>query len=232
MNKWLRRPGVPHPIPLKPEDMDEVCSVLAGEFEEPDEVFMSFMVRLPGWARLEFEDIEKMFRELRRNHAPLLDVVRGCRVRVYDERGSLEIDYRRLWLFDSVRIRADAEDKGWCISAIGAAARVLESREEWPLRIDFPVLLVGMLWPAFMAFSGTALAYLWNTGLADVRLLWTGAAACALSAATFAPGLWKRMFPSGPEGETGSAPRRLWGVLTVLSSIAAAAAAILGLVGV
>ena len=58
-----------------------MCSILAGEFDEPDEVFMSFIVSLPDWARLEFEYVGKIFWELKRRHAPLLDVVRGCQCR-------------------------------------------------------------------------------------------------------------------------------------------------------
>ena len=232
MNKWLRRPGAPHTIPLNPEEMNEVCSVLAGEFDEPDEVFMNFMVRLPGWARLEFENVDRLFGELTRGHAPLLDFVKMCRVRVYDDRRTLEIAYRRLWLLDSVRIRADAEEEEWRFRAIEAASRVLESRGERVQACRFIVLLQGFLWLAFQAFSGASLVYLWNIGRTDTNLLWAGAAAFSLSAATFAPGLLKRMFPQDTEVEARSPLRLFLGVVSMLSSIVAAVAVILGLAGI
>ena len=154
VNKRLRRPGASPPISLNPEEMHEVCSVLEGEFDDPDEVFMDFMVRLPGRVRSEFENVDRIFGELTRSHAPLLDVVRECRVGIYDEQRSLEIDYPRLWLFNGFRIRADAEVKWWWGRATGAAAGVLESRETRPLRIVCFVYVEGMLRLAFQASAG------------------------------------------------------------------------------
>lgn len=86
--------------------------MLAGEFDEPEDVLVRFIVGLPGWAILEFESVEWMFREMTRKHAPLLEVVRRYKVRFHDERGCLEFDYRHWRLFEGLHIQADGQGKG------------------------------------------------------------------------------------------------------------------------
>ena len=66
-------------------------------------------------------------------------------MQVYDERLSLEIDYRRLWRFNGVRIGADTEDEAWCAQAIAVVAMVLGNRKERPLRIDCLVYIEEMM---------------------------------------------------------------------------------------
>ena len=231
VRKWPRPPEKPAPVPLNPDAMDEVCSILAEEFDEPGVVLARYTVHFPGWARREFESVESIIQEMKRKHAPLLDVIRSYHVRIYDGRQHIDIEYRRLWLFDFLRTGAEGGDKAWRARAAAAASRALEGRGERYLEGDFPVLLQGTFWLAFQAFSGITLLYLWAGGGADAWLLWMGAAAFALAAATFAPGLTSRMFPSGSGRGTGVFLRRLCGVVTVLSSIVAAAVAMYGLSG-
>lgn len=228
---WPRPPGKTAPLPLNPDTMDEVCSTLAGEFDEPNMVLARYTVCFPGWARREFESAESMIREMKRRDSPLSDVLRSYRVRIHDGKRHIDIEYRRWWLFDSLRIGAEGGDGEWRARAAAVASRTLEDHGERSLEGDFTVLLQGVWWLAFQAFSGMALLYLWAGGEADARLLWAGAGAFALAVATFMPGLTSRMFPRNPVG--GGVPlRRLCGVVTVLSSIVAAAAAMLGLMGV
>lgn len=231
MRKWPRPPEKPAPIPLNPEVMDEVCSILSEEFDEPDAVLARFMVGFPGWARREFGSAGSMIREMKRKHSPLLDVIRTYRVRVYDDWRYVDIEYRRRWLFDSFRIRAEGGDEDWCARAAGVASRALRDRGNRLVESDSPIFFQGMLWVMFQAFSGISLLYLWVVGESDARLLWAGAVAFALAAVTFVPGLAGRMFPLDAAGETGGALRRLCGVITVLSSIIAAVAAMLGFSG-
>ena len=229
MRKWPRPPEKPAPIPLNPEVMDEVCSILVEEFDEPDVVLARYIVHFPGWVRREFGSTERMIREMKRKHAPLLDVIRTYRVRVHDDRRYIDIEYRRLWFFDSFRIRAEGGDEDWRARATEAALRALRGRGERLVEGDLPVFLQVVLWLVFQAFSGISLLYLWVVGESDERLLWAGAVAFALAAVTFAPGLAGRMFPPDAADGTGGALRRLCGVMTVLSSIVAAVAAMLGL---
>ena len=212
--------------------MGEVCSILAREFEEPEEVLVRFKIYLPSWAKLEFESVERMKQEMTRKYAPLLDVIRRYQVRIYDERQYVEIDYRRRWLLDNISIRADAEDEEWCARASGAAWRVLESRGERLGGNDFLAFLQVNLWLVFQAFSGMSLLYLWGSGRTDAWLLRVGVAAFALAALTFAPGLASRMFPSDTTEERGGPLRRIFGVMTVLFSIIAVITAVAGLFGV
>ncbi len=84
----------------------------------------------------------------------------------------------------------------------------------------------------FQAFSGMSLLYLWGSGRTDARFLLVGAAAFALAALTFVPGLASRMFSSDTTEERGGPLRRIFGVMTVLFSIIAALAAMGSLFGV
>lgn len=109
---------------LNIEELWGVCSSLAEEFDDLDEIRISIEVKLPGGVRLEFESIDEMM-----EYPSLPDVINEYEISILGNEQYLNIECRP-WN-SKVSIVARSEKEGWCAGIIEKTSSTLRKHRVW-----------------------------------------------------------------------------------------------------
>lgn len=218
MKRSISRDKKIAPFSLNLEDLKKLCSELSKEFDNPNDVYISIDVDLPGGVNLQFNSIEEMT-----GYQSLPDVIDEYEITINDEKREFSLRYPG-YFSSKASISTRSEKEVWCIGMIEKAVSALRKHRVWHYwipRNPFLWASIGIFFILYLIFLNqfSGQDAFWE--LISTPFGW-GCVATIILCSAFMNWTPNNIFPTGEirMKEKESFMRRHYQELTVLSALA------------